>query len=321
MTDTAAARLVLGPLETVAEDLPARDRGRRRGRPAVLPQPGRRATAPLPREHLLGRTLASALPGAKLSWISSRRPAGRVGRPAGRAATAAPAGGCRWRRSGPATCCSCASGRPTGGRHARSDSPDAAGTGIAEPYDRRPTASGCGYLAEVTETMIGTLDTGEATTRLAELVVSRLCDWAIVVVRGDDGSPADEGRAHRDPARLADVNTYRDRRSGQHDPDSPMVTALLTGKPVQLPSIDADRIAPTLTSEEVRAAWERLDTTSATIVPLRARGKTFGALALMNAGRRPPPPAPRWPRRWRSPAEVRWRWTTPGSTAGSSISP
>jgi serine phosphatase RsbU (regulator of sigma subunit) len=46
-------------------------------------------------------------------------------------------------------------------------------------------------------------------------------------------------------------------------------------------------VAPSLPTEEVRAAWRRLNATSTTIVPLRARGETFGALALVNAGSRP----------------------------------
>jgi phosphoserine phosphatase RsbU/P len=55
-----------------------------------------------------------------------------------------------------------------------------------------------------------------------------------------------------------------------------------------VPVIDEGAVAATLPTEELRAAWARLGTTSCTIVPLRARGETFGALALMNAGDRPP---------------------------------
>jgi serine phosphatase RsbU (regulator of sigma subunit) len=47
-------------------------------------------------------------------------------------------------------------------------------------------------------------------------------------------------------------------------------------------------VGPSLPTDEVRAAWERLESTSCTIVPLRARGETFGALAMMNAGNRLP---------------------------------
>jgi sigma-B regulation protein RsbU (phosphoserine phosphatase) len=144
------------------------------------------------------------------------------------------------------------------------------------------------FLADVTEAMTESLDVGEAATQLAELVVPRLCDWAIAVVTGDDGHPGEEGRAHRDPARRADVDTYRDGRMRATNPDNPMGTALLTGEPVQLVPLDEARIAPTLPTEQVRAAWRRLDTTSATIVPLRARGEIFGALAMMMCGARPP---------------------------------
>src|SRR5206468_7761847 len=47
-------------------------------------------------------------------------------------------------------------------------------------------------------------------------------------------------------------------------------------------------VAPSLPTEEVRTAWRRLQTASYTIVPLRARGETFGALVLLNSGDRPP---------------------------------
>jgi phosphoserine phosphatase RsbU/P len=144
------------------------------------------------------------------------------------------------------------------------------------------------FLAHVTETMISTLDTGESTTRLAELVVPRLCDWAVAIVVGEDGQPGEEGRAHRDAARRADVDVYRDGRTVSSNPDNPVALALRTGRPVQLAPLDQDRIIPTLFTAEVQAAWRRLDTTSATVVPLRARGATFGALAMMNTASRPP---------------------------------
>jgi sigma-B regulation protein RsbU (phosphoserine phosphatase) len=143
------------------------------------------------------------------------------------------------------------------------------------------------YLARVTETMIGTLDTGESATRLAELAVSRLGDWAIVVVGPEDGRAAEEGRAHRDPARRRDVDVYRDRRLPVTRGDNPIAVALRTGRPVQLAPLDHDRVTPTLNTDEVREAWRRLDTTSAVVVPLRARGDTFGAMVLMNSGDRP----------------------------------
>jgi serine phosphatase RsbU (regulator of sigma subunit) len=143
------------------------------------------------------------------------------------------------------------------------------------------------FLAEVSEAMISTLDTGESAATLADLVVGRLCDWAIVSLRGDDGSPSDRGRAHADPARLADLDTYLDGRMRGGGEESPMAAALLSGQPVRMATIDADMVEASLTTDVVRGAWRRLDTASCAIVPLRARGETFGALVMMNASQRP----------------------------------
>jgi serine phosphatase RsbU (regulator of sigma subunit) len=67
-----------------------------------------------------------------------------------------------------------------------------------------------------------------------------------------------------------------------------MIDALLTGQPVRVPMLHPEVVAPSLPTEEVRAAWQRLNATSCTVVPLRARGETFGAIALLNSGDRPP---------------------------------
>jgi sigma-B regulation protein RsbU (phosphoserine phosphatase) len=143
------------------------------------------------------------------------------------------------------------------------------------------------FLAEVSEAMIATLDTGESATRLAELAARRLCDWAVVALVGEDGGPGEEAWAHRDPARRGDLETYLRGRLREAGGDAAVVNALLTGEPVQVPTIDDDLVMPTLPTDEVRAAWRRLKLSSCTIVPLRARGETFGALALMNSAGRP----------------------------------
>ncbi|WP_448608956.1 SpoIIE family protein phosphatase [Geodermatophilus sp. URMC 60] len=145
------------------------------------------------------------------------------------------------------------------------------------------------FLAEVSESMVSTLDPGESVATLVGLVVPRLCDWALVSVLGDDGAPADEGWAHRDPARADDLDLYLSRRVRVAADDNPMAAALLTGEPIHLPTIDPAIVEPAFGgSEEVRAAWERLDAASITVVPLRARAETFGVIGLVNGSTRPP---------------------------------
>jgi serine phosphatase RsbU (regulator of sigma subunit) len=144
------------------------------------------------------------------------------------------------------------------------------------------------FLAEVSEAMIATLDTGKSAGTLAHLVASRMCDWAVVTVMGVDGAPANRGRAHRSPELLADVDTYMNRRERGARDEPPLLAALLSGEPVQLTSLDPAMVEAALTTDEVRRAWQRLDPTSCTILPLRARGETFGALSMLNSSGRPP---------------------------------
>jgi sigma-B regulation protein RsbU (phosphoserine phosphatase) len=144
------------------------------------------------------------------------------------------------------------------------------------------------FLAEVSEAMISTLDTGESVAKLVDLVVPRLGDWAVVFILGDEGQATDERWTHRNAERLPDLETYMTGRVRGTGEGSPMTAALLTGEPVQVTSMDPALVEPALGTPEVRAAWQRLAADSFAIVPLRARGETFGALALINSSGRPP---------------------------------
>ena len=144
------------------------------------------------------------------------------------------------------------------------------------------------FLAEIREAMLGTLDAGESVGRLVELLVPRLCDWTIVTAIEEDGRPRELGRSHRDPGRLADLDTYLNGRIRGTADDSVLAAALFSGEPVHQDVIDPSLVEASLVTEEVREAWQRLDAGSFTLVPLRARGETFGAIALVNTSRRPP---------------------------------
>ncbi|TFV69935.1 GAF domain-containing protein [Blastococcus sp. CT_GayMR20] len=173
----------------------------------------------------------------------------------------------------------------------------ATGTGQASVSDRADgeatvvedaDSSRLRFLAEVSEVMIGSLDMQESVARLMDLVVPRLCDWATVTVLGYDGQRADLGRAHGDPRRLADLDTYLQKRTRRAGDDSLITAALLTGEPVHLDAIHPALAEDSLPSDEVRDAWRRLDPASCTIVPLRARDETFGVLSMINSSARPP---------------------------------
>jgi sigma-B regulation protein RsbU (phosphoserine phosphatase) len=163
------------------------------------------------------------------------------------------------------------------------------GLPLTRPCHRSPDdRDRLAFLAEVSDAMIRSLDTGETADRLARLAVPRLADWATVTVLGDDGGAPRTARAHRDPGRLEDLDIYlAGRLSGARDRPA-LMAALLSGQPVQLTDMDPELSGPALPNEPVRAAWERLAASSVVLLPLIVHGETIGALSLVNAGDRPP---------------------------------
>jgi sigma-B regulation protein RsbU (phosphoserine phosphatase) len=119
-------------------------------------------------------------------------------------------------------------------------------------------------------------------------VVPRLADWATVTVLGVEDAEDQMGRAHRDPDRLADVDTYLAHRLRAARDMPRLAAAMMSGEPVQLPMLEQVVEVSDLPTEAVRAAWRRLDGRSCLFVPLRVHGETFGALSLVNAGERSP---------------------------------
>ena len=158
----------------------------------------------------------------------------------------------------------------------------ATGTSTAA-YDRDQLA----FLAEVSDTLIRTLDTGATAEHLARLVVPRLADWATVTLLEEDGRREQTARAHRDPARLADLDAYLAGRQGGARDRPALMTALLSGNPVQVTAVDP-ALTEALPTRELRQTFARLDAASALFVPLQTHGEIFGALSLVRTSHRPP---------------------------------
>jgi sigma-B regulation protein RsbU (phosphoserine phosphatase) len=149
-------------------------------------------------------------------------------------------------------------------------------------YDRDQLA----FLAEVSDTLIRTLDTGATAEHLARLAVPRLADWATVTLMEEDGRREQTARAHRDPARLADLDAYlAGRQTGARDRPA-LMTVLLSGNPVQVTTVDP-ALVRALPTDELRQTFARLDAASALFVPLQTHGEVFGALSLVRTSDRP----------------------------------
>ena len=144
------------------------------------------------------------------------------------------------------------------------------------------------YLAEVTESLAQSLDTGTTADQLARLVVPRLADWATVTLLAGDGAPGSSARAHRDPGLLDAVDTYLSGRVTAPRDQTALAEAMRSGEPVHLTDVAPDLGPESMPEGAVRSAWQRLDPRSSLFVPLRARGGGFGVLSLVRCGDRPP---------------------------------
>lgn len=138
-----------------------------------------------------------------------------------------------------------------------------------------------GLLAEATTLMAATLDVQEALTRLASLLVPFLGDWVAINLIDAGGNLTRATMRHRDGKeelveRLADLQYVG------LSPAAPLRRAIASRRSILLPDLDAET-ASGWTTEEIAGIAGRLGLGSAMYVPLIARRRTLGAIALFAA--------------------------------------
>ncbi|HEV7870536.1 MAG TPA: GAF domain-containing SpoIIE family protein phosphatase, partial [Modestobacter sp.] len=135
--------------------------------------------------------------------------------------------------------------------------------------------------------LAGTLDVDTAAARIPRLIVPVLGDWCVLTVLEDDGRPRDVGCWHVDPSRRPLVERYVAVRLNSMPVTSPVVRALL-GETVVA---DAGEVVELMPQGEARDLLRLLGPHAGVTLPLRARGRTLGALTLYFDGERLPGPA------------------------------
>jgi len=137
-------------------------------------------------------------------------------------------------------------------------------------------------MAEATSTLIATLDMSELIDRLAVLCVPRLADWMFLTLIDDYGQVRETAARHRD-GRAADLQEFAAVHAMHLTGASPSRQSIATSKPVLIEDITPDlrrKIFPRPGAEE---AFLRLGGTSVLVVPMVARRRTLGAMALVMA--------------------------------------
>ena len=146
---------------------------------------------------------------------------------------------------------------------------------IAELRDR--------FLARATETLMSSLDYEETLGNVAWLAVPEVADWCAVELVDEHGARQRVVVAHRDPAKLELAERLRAFEPDELDPDRGVGRILRTGASELFQDIPDEVLARAATSDEHLTLLRSLGFRSVLLVPLRARGRTFGVMTLVTA--------------------------------------
>ena len=144
------------------------------------------------------------------------------------------------------------------------------------------------YLARASDLLAGSLNPSATLSQVARLAVPQLGDWAFVELLQPSGAITREVIVHRDPARERWARELADRYP--LDPDAPYGSAkvIRTGEPELLPEITDEMLEAVAADAEHLDVLRKVGLRSGMVVPLRARGRVLGDIALASAesGRR-----------------------------------
>jgi len=137
-------------------------------------------------------------------------------------------------------------------------------------------------MAEATSTLIATLDMSELLDRLAGLCVPRLADWGFVTLLDDYGDVREFATRHRD-GRDEALQEFGALHVMHLGPGSPSRRSMASSRPVVLDDLTPDVLADVFTYPGALAAFQRLGGAHILTVPMVARRRTLGAIALIRS--------------------------------------
>jgi PAS domain S-box-containing protein len=154
--------------------------------------------------------------------------------------------------------------------------------------ERKKTEDTLRLLAKTEAELSSSLDYRVTLSRVARLAVPTLADWCAVDVLEEDGSLERLAVAHQDPQKVELAHELQGRYPP--DPDAPygVHQVLRAGVPEMMSEIAPQLVERAACDEEHREMLRQLGLSSYIVVPLIARGRTFGTISLVSAesGRR-----------------------------------
>jgi PAS domain S-box-containing protein len=144
------------------------------------------------------------------------------------------------------------------------------------------------FLARAGEALVSSLDYQSTLGTVARLAVPTLADWCSVDIVDAGDTPRQVAVAHVDPMKVQFARDLSERYPPDHEAPTGAPHVIRTGRSELYPEIPAALLEAGAKDAEHLRLIKELRLASAMVVPLRARGRTLGAMTFVFAesGRR-----------------------------------
>lgn len=141
------------------------------------------------------------------------------------------------------------------------------------------------FLARASHTLMSSLDDQETLSHVAWLAVPELADWCAVDLLDERGERELVAIAHRDPGQAELAAELARLRPPRPEPGGGMAQVLQTGRSQLYAQVSVELSSATETAEpdRYRELLAEVGVHSVIVCPLRTRGRTLGAMTLINA--------------------------------------
>ena len=165
---------------------------------------------------------------------------------------------------------------------------EARDTAIGVQRQLEEVLQGAKLLSDASRALSSSLDFETTLDSVAQLAVKEMADWCAIDVVEQDGKIRQAIVAHRDEEKVRWAKELRKRYPPDYSEPTGVGEVIRTGRPEFYPEIPEETLLGAARDAEHLEILRELDISSALIVPMIARGRTLGALTLINGkkGRR-----------------------------------
>lgn len=140
------------------------------------------------------------------------------------------------------------------------------------------------FLGEASTILASSLDYHLTLNKLARLAVPLMADWCTVTIIKEDRSKERVAFIHRDPQKVDLINELATYYPVNADEDGGIGHVIKTGKTVFVSKVQDQQVVAAAQDPRHLEIMRSLGCASSILVPIVARGKILGAIALVSAG-------------------------------------